>query len=218
MEITHDDIRKSIIKSQHCQRNFDLSKTIPQEDLDLMIYAATNCPSKQNIAYYKVHVITNQEVISNIHNMTDGFTINFEKNETTTNSQVLANALFVFERENYVQRTIEENNVQNVQTKHLIDNALNEADIYGFVRDCHMAVGIAAGYVNMTASLLGYSTGCCACFDNVSIENYLKLEGSVELLMGIGYKNEHINRRVHPITGFMFPSKKKQPISVNVIK
>jgi xanthine dehydrogenase molybdopterin-binding subunit B len=81
VEITHDDIKKSIIKSQHCQRNYDLSKAIPQDDLDVLIYAATNCPSKQNIAYYKVHVITNQEVISNIHNMTNGFTVNYETNE-----------------------------------------------------------------------------------------------------------------------------------------
>jgi hypothetical protein len=117
----------------------------------------------------------------------------------------------------YVGNTLSTHKVENVQTKHLIDNLVDREDAYGFVRDCHMAVGIAAGYVNMTASLLGYNTGCCACFDNVSIEDYLKLDGSVELLMGVGYKNEDVNRRIHPVTGFMFPTKKKQPISVNVI-
>ena len=29
MQITHTDIKNAIIKSQHCQRNWDLSKTIP---------------------------------------------------------------------------------------------------------------------------------------------------------------------------------------------
>ena len=27
------------------------------------------------------------------------------------------------------------------------------------------AVGIAAGYLNVTAAMLGYATGCCACGD-----------------------------------------------------
>jgi len=34
------DIKKAVIRSQHCQRNFDLDKQIPQEDLDLLIYQA----------------------------------------------------------------------------------------------------------------------------------------------------------------------------------
>ena len=29
--------------------------------------------------------------------------------------------------------------------------------------DAHVAIGIAAGYVNLTASLLGLETGCCSC-------------------------------------------------------
>ena len=32
----HKQIQKAVIRSQHCQRNWDLSKQIPQEDLDLI--------------------------------------------------------------------------------------------------------------------------------------------------------------------------------------
>ena len=94
----HKQIEKAVIRSQHCQRNWDLSKQIPQEDLDLIEHAVTNCPSKQNVAYYKVHMITDRQLIENIHSHTKGFTT-FKKGvvDAETNSQTLANLLIVFE-------------------------------------------------------------------------------------------------------------------------
>ena len=50
-------IKKSIHKSQHCNRNWDLSKTIPQEDVDLIVESATQCPVKQNLNFYKYNFI-----------------------------------------------------------------------------------------------------------------------------------------------------------------
>jgi nitroreductase len=172
MEITHKDIEKAIIRSQHCQRNFDLSQEMPDDDIDLLVHAVTNCPSKQNISYYKVHVITDKETVLAIHNMTDGFTKNYD---------------------------------------------LTKEDWNSFKKDSHMSTGVAAGYANLTASILGYNTGCCACFDNEAIKEHLGLSNDVMLLMGIGYKNEEVNRRVHPVTGFKFPALKKQEITVNRI-
>jgi ferredoxin len=52
-------IEKSVHKSQHCQRNWDLSKEVPKRDLEVMETAITQCPSKQNYAYYKVKYQTN---------------------------------------------------------------------------------------------------------------------------------------------------------------
>ena len=51
LELTHNDIKKAVIRSQHCQRNFDLNRQVPQEDIDLIIHAATNCAAKQNISF-----------------------------------------------------------------------------------------------------------------------------------------------------------------------
>jgi predicted TIM-barrel enzyme len=65
--------------------------------------------------------------------------------------------------------------------------------------------------------LLGYGTGCCACFDETEIKNIIGCENSIKLLMGIGFKNNNVNRRVHHTTGFVFPTKKKQLITVNHI-
>ena len=42
-------IKKSIQKSQHCNRNWDLTQEMPQADIDLMIEAATQCPTTTTV-------------------------------------------------------------------------------------------------------------------------------------------------------------------------
>ena len=59
---THKELEKAVIRSQHTQRNWNLSKNIPKDDVDVMLHAVTNCPSKQNIAFYKVHFIQARDV------------------------------------------------------------------------------------------------------------------------------------------------------------
>ena len=84
-------IKKSIHKSQHCNRNWDLSKSIPQEDVDLIVESATQCPVKQNLNYYKTHVITDRDEIEKIHDKTVG--IMSDNGVMLTNSQNLANLM-----------------------------------------------------------------------------------------------------------------------------
>ena len=70
---THTEIDKAVIRSQHTQRNWDLNQNIPKADIKTLLHAVTNCPSKQNIAFYKVHFIQDREVIEEIHELTYGF-------------------------------------------------------------------------------------------------------------------------------------------------
>jgi nitroreductase len=214
MELTHKDIKDAVIRSQHCQRNWNLSKSIPDDDMDLLIHAVTNCPSKQNIAYYDVFVITDREIIERIHDETDGFITG--PASTTTNSQVLANILFAFVplyNDNLKVRLGEHRNTQLDSFK---NNSTTEKDKAKLDRDRYTAIGIASGYLNLTASILGYSTGCCACFDPEKIKEIIGAENHVELLMGVGWKDETKNRRIHHKNNYIFPTKKKQII--NVIK
>lgn len=203
------DIKKAVIRSQHCQRNFDLSKEMPQEDLDLLIYSATNCPSKQNHNFYNLHVIKDRQIIEKIHELSPGASaLNKEtgEQERCTNSQVLANVIFVFEQKSLKDMS---------STYHRKLSEYEDYDCY--VRDVHTSIGIAAGYINLTASLLYYSTGCCQCFDTDAIQNYLKLDYKPLLIMGIGYKNQNQNRRVHPVNkNLIFSTRKKEPISVKI--
>lgn len=218
----HQTITKAIIKSQHCQRNWDLDRCMPEDDIELLVTAGTQCPSKQNVAFYKLHFVTNRQIIEQVHDNTVGFVVRYAPTaEYTTNPQTLANLLVVFEE--YTNLNSSKDALRNGQTRamigmHTAENIDKDAAIKTFERDRNVAVGVAAGYLNLTASLLGYSTGCCQCFDIAKVQEILNLEGQPLLLMGIGYKDLNRNRRLHHQTNYQFPTKAKQEIQVNFIK
>ena len=209
LELNHKTIRKAILKSQHCQRNFNLNQQIPQEDIELMKIAITQCPSKQNLAFYKAYFIFDRDTIENIHIHTKGFGI--APKNYKTNSQTLANLLVVF-----IDNPIFF--VRNEETIKYRKGIANKDDLSILKKDRDQAVGVAAGYLNLTASLLGYSTGCCACFDTDSIKNILKTKNTPLLMMGIGFKDSSRNRRQHhKDKSFIFPSFQKQPVEIHTI-
>lgn len=202
-------IRDAIIKSQHCQRNWDLDQAIPKEDLDMILMAATQCPSKQNLAYYRCHFIQDRDLIEKIHESTMGF-------GSHTNSQIMANLVIVFEE--YGDLASDAYNKRNQQTRELVEKDLDRSGINVDKQldvNRQQAVGVAAGYVNLVASLLGYSTGCCRCMVPGNIEKILDLKNPVQLLMGIGFKDGSRNRREHHTEDFVFPTFKKQEIPVS---
>ena len=232
---THKSIEKSVIRSQHTQRNWDLSKQIPKEDINTMLHAITNCPSKQNIAFYKVHFIQDRDVIEEIHELTYGFSTfkgrsgakyspeengilgEKRKRNTETNPQVLANLLVIFEDYNYFDDLKDDIHRNEVTRNYLMNGKLDRWDEEELTRDKNIAIGIAAGYLNLTASLLGYRTGCCQCMDAEKIQDAALLEDIPLLLMGIGYHQQGVNRRQHHIRDdFLFRSKKKMPIETKV--
>ena len=201
------EIKKAIIRSQHCQRNWDLSKTISDDDLDLFKTAITECPSKQNFSFYKANFITDKKIKEEIHKNTEGFGVLADPDKPyskdnirwTTNPQTLANLLVVIE---YIEPS----------DKHKWrDKEFNNP----WKRDADMAIGIASGYLNIIASMKGYKTGCCACFDSEPIKEILNTKNDIALMMGIGYKDESKPRRVHHNDEtFIFPSKIKEEIKV----
>jgi len=213
-EHTHNEISKAIVKSQHTQRNFDLTKKIPEEDMKIMMNAVTECPSKQNIAYYKVHFIEDRDLIEDIHSHTRGFVTKKHESGYETNTQVLANLLVLFERHLPNDRLSDDSVKRNDQTRYFQEHGEWEDVV---VRDMHTSVGIAAGYLNLTASLLGYRTGCCQCFDSDKVKEVALLEDTPLLLMGVGYNQEGVNRRKHHIRDdFLFSAKKKMPIETKI--
>ena len=218
MELVNQNIEKAIHRSQHTQRNWDLSKDIPEDDVDLIITSVTQCPSKQNIAHYKVHAITNRDIIESIHNHTRGFATSYTPYAAETNSQVLANLLLVFEASD-VDVTGDKVASRNDETRMMVQGNLTPEARALLMRDRHMAIGIAAGYANVVSALLGYGTGCCACFEPDPIQEILGAKNEILLMMGIGYKDSNLNRRVHHSNhNFVFPSKVKQEIAVKWYK
>ena len=201
-------LERTIAKSQQCNRNWDLSKQIPEEDIKTMKQSVTQCASKQNRVFYKVLYTQDRDKIEAIHNATDGFTYGLQKDEednylTTTNPQVLANTLFVFAKdrdENMVARTAEEDTLGIEEARNDIEGKTDE----------DRAIGIAAGYLTLTANLLGYESGCCQCFENNTVKNVLGLDEDVFLLMGVGYGDKtRVRKEHHNDPSFTFPSFKK---------
>jgi len=195
------DIETAVKKSQRCQRNWDLNKTIPDNDLQTIVTAATECPSKQNIDFYQVHVIRDREIIEDIHDNTF-FENDYGDGKGRTNPQVLANVVLAFTKNDITKKD------QNQEVHDWSQDTLD--------KDLHQSVGVAAGMVNLSASLMGYQTGCCACFKSDEIKNILGTEQEPVLLMGVGFRDEDKNRRQHHVTDDMIPSFNKE-IKVNYL-
>ena len=200
-------LERTIAKSQQCNRNWDLSKQIPDEDIKTMEQSVKHCSSKQNRVFYKVLYTQDRDKIERIHDATNGFTygLDMEKDKdgnflSTTNPQVLANTLFIFakdrdEKIDYA-RIAAEKNLGIEEGKDKMDE--------------NRSIGIAAGYLTLTANLLGYESGCCQCFENNTVKDVLGLDEDVFLLMGIGYGDKTRGRKEHHMDpSFTFPSFKK---------
>ena len=195
---------KAIHRSQHVQRNFDLTRDMPKDDIATIVTSATQCPSKQNVAFYKLHVITDRNIIGQIY--TCCRTLPFPDNP-----QVLGNLVLVFEEyENYDKESLNTN--EEIMSQDADSLKILEQDRF-------TALGIAAGYVNLVSSQLGYGTGCCSCILDVpKLKSILELKKEPLLVMGIGYKQEGKNRRVHHLKeNKVFETRKKQPIEINYI-
>ena len=108
------------------------------------------------------------------------------------------------------------NNACNLRCKYCFTNSPKGDHVKEYLEvDKNVAIGIAAGYLNLTCSLLGYRTGCCQCFDVDGVQQAADLPTKPILLMGIGFNNPEMNRRRHQLRpDFMFPTKKKQEIKV----
>jgi nitroreductase len=201
-------IEKAVNKSQHCQRNWDLSKQIPDRDLKTIETAITACPSKQNYVFYTPYMVTNRDTIGKLYDAADGFAL--EDGSTKKNSQLLANLVVIFVKSNNYMDQLPRNKevyeyLKTGKTHPSVDNQTK------------LAVGIASGYLNLTASLLGYSTGCCTCFDRNAVAKILGIEAEAYLMMGVGIPDSSRPRREHhKEPSFTFPTFTKNLEAVKI--
>ena len=189
-------LERTIAKSAQCNRNWDLSRQIDEADIKTMKAAVTQCSSKQNRVFYKVLMTQDRDKIEKIHDATDGFIYDFKNQLSTTNSQVLANTLFIFAKD------------KEPAGAHPRTNEEYKWGDAGRDRtDEDRSIGIAAGYLTLTANLLGYESGCCQCFEEDKVKDVLGIDDNVFLLMGIGHADKTRPRKEHHTDpSFTFPS------------
>ena len=69
--------------AERCQRNWDYSKPIPQDDIDTIVNTAKTMPTKQNRMYYRIIVSTNQKYNKKLYKLSiNEDDPSFEKNIT----------------------------------------------------------------------------------------------------------------------------------------
>jgi nitroreductase len=200
-----DTIKKSVDVSLRAQRNFDLNKSISDKDLEVLIYAAANAPSKQNENHYSLKVYTDQQKIKSIYDQTKRFTLHFDRdfqkivnNETkdywpedycVKNSQILSNAIFVYLDDN--------SNLINWEHKLGESSSKEEfSKIYSIQKS--YSIGISVGQLILSAALLGYKTGICTAFDDERIKEIIGTTENIKMIVGIGFENKNLDRRAHP--------------------
>ncbi len=208
------DIIKAVDVVKRAQRNYDLTKSMSKEDLETLIYVATNSPSKQNETHFNLRVYTDPVVIKEIYDRTQGFTFQTNKETDTiftdkkkenvhytdkkyavTNSQIYANVLFVYC-----------DDLRNVRGgTHMIATRPDATQVAKdtLFEQKAMSIGISSGQTTLAAGLLGYKTGYCSAFERgknnpMSIENLLSTLTEPRLLLGIGYPNESLGKLEHP--------------------
>lgn len=206
----NDKIKKSVDVSQRAQRNYDLSKNIPEKDIETLIYAAANSPSKQNETHYELHVFTNQDFIRRIYEQTKLFLLmdkddDFdelygEKNgrfwqsdkRSVHNSQILANLLVVYFEVQGSPRGGTHAHAQN--------SSDNQESSHKYSEQLSYSIGVSSGQLALSAALLGYKTGFCSAFRKGAVADICHTKKMPKLLVGIGYENPGVDRRYHAET------------------
>jgi nitroreductase len=208
----HEKIKKAVDIAQRAQRNYDLSKSIPKEDLETFVYSAVNSPSKQNETHYQLKIYTNQEIIKKIYDCTKRFSLiknkediinSFEENKdgvfwqnidtSVHNSQILSNVLFVYVDDDGVPRGGSSTIAQQTSN-------LNSESLQNYNNQKNFSIGISVGQLILSATLLGYKTGICSAFDPYAVQKVINTDKQVKLLVGIGYENQGIDRQLHALT------------------
>lgn len=200
----HSQIKSAVDVCQRAQRNYDREKVVVEQDLQTMIYAASNSPTKQNETHYALKIYTNKKIYQ-IYKTTKHFTLYhpddfhevFQDNEDSLqvkqennvyNSQVLSNVLFVYFLDSGNLRGGHHKVTENANaSKHSISRLMEQ--------QCY-SIGISVGELILSATLMGYKTGICSAFDVDQVKSICQTDLTPKLLVGVGYENKNIDRKL----------------------
>lgn len=193
-----------VSRSTRTQRCWDHSKPIPPTHTQAILAAATGAPSKQNLAYYRVHSVTDRTLTQQIYQATQGFGLRNSQGgmDLIHNSQTLAPWLLVFEP--WMATGNEHRNLDRVK-----------GNTQAIQRDQTISIGIALAYANLTAHLLRLSTGFCGCFDPHRVQSLLNCDDFPLVILGIGHADQTRLRTKHHLDNTItYPSHTKETIPV----
>lgn len=190
--------------ARKCQRNWDYSRTVPQEHIEHLANIAKNAPTKQDEDYYNIAILTNLEKIHMVYKTTVGFTKRDKINggvlkdddgaPAWRNPQSRANVLFLY--------FIKEPSTNFTYYFGGEDDGkpIPNSQFYKRVQDAYAAMGSSIGLTAFAAAQLGYVTGPNKNFfdrEQTKISLGLEdMEGEITYSLGIGYPDSTLKHYV----------------------
>ena len=176
-----------IEQTQHCQRNWNLDKSLDQETIEWLFDVGYTMPTKQNLSCFQIVAFTDRTMIEHL---TASAINKGWRSGHVKNPQMLAPVVFAFfEKEDDEEKSRSRERRQG-NTTTMIE------------------IGLAAGAMALAANNIGLRTGFCKCFYPLetgaekknkiakALKPY-KIKGtSIGLGLGVGYPVEELNSNI----------------------
>ena len=184
---------ETINNFQHCQRNWDLTKKVPDKLIDFFFEVGYNVPTKQNLNSFTIVCVKTRE------NIADWSSIARNSNDTLLHSAG-----------SYISDKVNNGGLQNPQTSAnlLFLFFINDSERYSELRkkreggndptsrswrkDKNIEIGISASAIGIAANQIGMRTGFCGCIWHKAIQHDWVKDWNVRpedlvLMLGVGY-------------------------------
>ena len=186
---------------QHCQRNWDLEKTVDDETIDYLLEVGYNVPTKQNLNSFKIVCIKDRDEVlkwARIARNSDDTITNVGENTKQfmdkgglQNPQTNANLLFLF----FV------NDKERTSTARRERERGEDPSVKGWRKEKMLEVGLAASAIGIASHMKGLRTGFCGCIWKEIIPEEWTQEWGVHpedlaVMFGVGYPL-HDDHRLH---------------------
>ena len=184
---------------RRCQRNWDVTKKIPNEHIQKLSHIAKYAPSKQDEGYFDLMIIKSRDIINQVHERSVGFSVHDENGNPLPewkNPQTSANVLFMWFKKtpstvrNFYQTKSNPNEVNGSPKRNDDPNRRDNALI---------SIGISMGLTAWNAAELGYVTGFSKNIDSeYDLQTVLNYDKNLEPMyaLGIGFPDQNLPHNV----------------------
>ena len=186
------NLTETVKTAERCQRNWDYSNPVTQEDIEKIVGVATSMPTKNNRSYYELIVSTDLDFNKMCYtHAIDKNNPHFNR-EIHRNTQVLAPLLLIW-------RPTPISNIKDP----FDDN---------FVTSYLVSIGISTGAAVLTANSLGYRSGYCQCIEQEELNAEMQKRYNISItdgysgepdpiIVGFGHPDPNFNRRDCVVNG-----------------
>lgn len=182
----------AVTNSQHCQRNWDLSKNVDTETIEWLMEVGYNTPTKQNLDTFEVVCIKDRSIIQqfskaatnpdyNSNLLSKNLKLQMKKGRNQ-NPQTDANLLFLF----FHKPTERTSDIRQLR------EGGDPEDQNKYLRNTSFEMGLSAGAIAIAANSIGMRSGFCRCmYHDILPQDILSQynldKSNLEIMLGVGY-------------------------------